>query len=59
MMRVMVDEDIGNTSPLWHLFQAWLGRRSTDIVWLDIRYSAMPDVAILHELMAPDTRYTS
>ena len=59
MMRVMVDEGIGNTSPLWHLFQAWLGSRSADIVWLDTRYPARPDVAILDQLMAPDTRYTS
>jgi hypothetical protein len=59
MMRVMVDKGIGNTSPLWHLFQAWLGSRSTDIVRLDTRYPAMPDVEILHELMAPDTRYTA
>jgi len=31
-MRVIVDEGIGETSPLWQQFQAWLGERQADIV---------------------------
>jgi hypothetical protein len=54
-MRVIVDEGIGDTSPLWQQFQAWLGERSAEIVWLAIRYPAIPDVEILDKLLTPDT----
>jgi hypothetical protein len=54
-MRVIVDEGTSKTSPLWHQFQAWLGKRPADIVWLEAHYPAMPDVEILDKLMAPDT----
>ena len=43
-MRVIVDEGIGDTSPLWQQFHAWLGERSAEIVWLATRYPAIPDV---------------
>jgi len=54
-MRVIVDEGIGDTSPLWQTFQAWLGHRSAEIVWLATLYPAMPDVEILDKLLTPDT----
>jgi hypothetical protein len=54
-MRVIVDEGIGETSPLWQTFQAWLGNRSAEIVWLATRYPAMPDVEVLDKLLTPDT----
>jgi hypothetical protein len=54
-MRVIVDEGIGETSPLWQTFRAWLGNRSAEIVWLATRYPAMPDVEILDKLLTPDT----
>jgi hypothetical protein len=54
-MRVIVDEGIGETSPLWQKFQAWLGSRSADMVWLSTLYPAIPDVEILDKLLTPDT----
>jgi hypothetical protein len=54
-MRVIVDEGIGDTSPLWQQFHAWLGERSAEIVWLATRYPAIPDVEILDKLLTPDT----
>jgi hypothetical protein len=54
-MRVIVDEGIGDTSPLWQQFQAWLGDRSAEIVWLATRYPAIPDVELLDKLLTPDT----
>ncbi len=46
-MQVIVDEGIGESSPLWQRFQAWLGLRSAEIVWLKVLYPAIPDVEIL------------
>jgi len=54
-MRVVVDEGIGGTSPLWQQFQAWLGGRDAEVVWLSEVYPAMPDVEILAKLLTPDT----
>lgn len=54
-MRVIVDEGIGETSPLWQQFQAWLGERQADIVWLAVLYPAIPDVEILDKLLTPQT----
>jgi len=54
-MRVIVDEGIGDRSPLWQQFHAWLGDRSAEIVWLATRYPAIPDVEILDKLLTPDT----
>jgi hypothetical protein len=54
-MQVIVDEGIGESSPLWQQFQAWLGDRSAEIVWLATRYPAMPDVELLDKLLTPDT----
>jgi hypothetical protein len=54
-MRVIVDEGIGDTSPLWQQFQAWLGDRPADMVWLATRYPAIPDVELLDKLLTRDT----
>lgn len=54
-MQVLVDEGIGERSPLWQRFQAWLGHRRADIVWLKALYPAMPDVEILDKLLTPET----
>jgi hypothetical protein len=54
-MQVIVDEGIGESAPLWQQWQAWLGDRSAEIVWLATRYPAMPDVELLDKLLIPDT----
>jgi hypothetical protein len=54
-MQVIVDEGIGESAPLWQQWQAWLGDRSAEIVWLATRYPAMPDVELLDKLLTPDT----
>jgi hypothetical protein len=54
-MQVIVDEGIGETSPLWRQFQAWLGPRRVEIVWLQALYPAIPDVEILDKLLTPET----
>src|SRR5918996_1244805 len=54
-MQVIVDEGIGETSPLWQQFQAWLGPRSVEIIWLKAIYPAIPDVEILDKLLTPET----
>jgi hypothetical protein len=54
-MRVIVDEGIGESSPLWQRFRAWLGHRSAEIVWLKALYPAIPDVEILDKLLTPET----
>jgi len=54
-MQVIVDEGIGETSPLWQQFQAWLGPRSVEIMWLKALYPAIPDVEILDKLLTPET----
>jgi hypothetical protein len=54
-MQVIVDEGIGETSPIWRQFQAWLGLRSVEIVWLKAPYPAIPDVEILDKLLTPET----
>ena len=54
-MRVIVDEGIGDTSPLWQMFQGWLGHRSAEILWLKDLYPAIPDVEILDKLLTPET----
>src|SRR5262245_27640945 len=54
-MHVIVDEGIGDRSPLWQQFHAWLGDRAAEIVWLATRYPAMPDAELLDKLLTPDT----
>ncbi len=54
-MRVIVDEGIGESSPLWLSFQTWLSGRPADVVWLASAYPAIPDVEILDKLLTSET----
>ncbi len=54
-MRVIVDEGLSPTSPLWRQFQDWLGTRSAEVVFIVDAYPGMPDVEILDKLLSQDT----
>ena len=54
-MRVIVDEGVSQTSPLWQQFQTWLGTDSAEGLWLADVYPSIPDVEILDKLLTPDT----
>jgi len=53
-MRVIVDEGVSQTSPLWQQFQTWLGTDSAEGLWLADVYPSIPDVEILDKLLTPD-----
>ena len=54
-MRVIIDEGVGEASPLWQMFQTWLGARQADLVWIAALYPAMPEVEILDKLLTSET----
>jgi len=54
-MRVIVDEGVSQTSPLWQQFQTWLGTDVAEVLWLADVYPSIPDVEILDKLLTPDT----
>ncbi|HEY5961407.1 MAG TPA: hypothetical protein VIV60_32840 [Polyangiaceae bacterium] len=51
--RVIVDECVGENSPLWAAFFGWFGARPVDIVHLRQKHQGIPDSAILTRLLEP------
>ena len=55
MKRVIVDENVGRNSSLWHEFQRILGGQPWDYVFLSEVHPGIPDVEILDKLLQPNT----
>ena len=55
MKRVIVDENVGRNSSLWHEFQRVLGGQPWDYVFLSEAHPGIPDVEILDKLLQPST----
>ena len=53
--RVIVDENVGRNSALWHEFQRVLGDQPWDYVFLGEAHPGIPDVEILDKLLQPST----
>ncbi|MBS0267022.1 MAG: hypothetical protein JSS02_34170, partial [Planctomycetes bacterium] len=51
--RVVVDENVGRTSPLWLAFQKALGSEDWDYLFLAEAHPGIPDVEILDKLLKP------
>jgi len=53
--RVIVDENVGRNTALWHEFQRVLGEQPWDCVFLSEEHPGIPDVEILDKLLKPGT----
>jgi len=53
--RVVVDENAGRNTALWHEFQRVLGCQPWDYVFLSVAHPGIPDVEILDKLLQPGT----
>ena len=53
--RVIVDENVGRNTALWHEFQRVLGGQPWDYVFLSEAHPGIPDVEILDKLLQPST----
>ena len=53
--RVIVDENVGDGSPIWEQFRQAMGSRKYHFVFLKEAHRGIPDVEILDKLLHPDT----
>jgi len=53
--RVIVDENVGPNTALWHEFQRVLGGQPWEYVFLSEAHPGIPDVEILDKLLQPST----
>jgi hypothetical protein len=53
--RVIVDENVGRNTALWHEFQRVLGGQPWEYVFLSEAHPGIPDVEILDKLLQPST----
>ena len=53
--RVIVDENVGRNTALWHEFQRVLGAQPWEYVFLSEAHPGIPDVEILDKLLRPST----
>jgi hypothetical protein len=54
-IRVIVDNAVNEESPLWLMFQKWLGDRPAEHVFLEKAHKGIPDVEILDKLLDKST----